>query len=317
MKKLICIFVLILPGLIALSQQQPQYTQYMFNKTHINPAAAGSCNAICASGAARFQWIGFEDDSNRTINPRTYLFNFEMPLYSIKSGIGMSLEYDHLGFEKNLDIRLNYAFHQVIKEDHKLSYGISFEMLKKTIDFSQYNVFDEGDPLLESQVEESGMFADLGLGIYYRMKDKFYAGISVSRLLGSSKEIGDVEYNLEPHYYFMTGYDFTLKDDKKSNYVLSTGLLAKSSVAVTQLELHALLKYNQRYWGGVMYRLDDAVGIIAGLKFNDFSFGASYDITTSSLTKAGSKGSPEFFLKYCFPVSPKVQMRGYYNPRYL
>jgi type IX secretion system PorP/SprF family membrane protein len=317
MKRIIYLFALIIPGLLAYSQQQTQYTQYMFNKTALNPAAAGTAGALCAMGAARFQWIGLTDDSNRTINPRSYLLNVEMPLYSIKSGLGLSLEYGQLGFEKNLDINVNYAYHQKIKENHTLSFGISLELMNKTIDFSQLYAFDEEDPLVTGGDAESGLFIDFGLGIYYRLKDKFYAGVSSKQMLESSSEIGKIEYDRVRHYYLMTGYDFTVMEQKNSKMVLATGLLVKSTFAVTQFELNAILRYNERYWGGVMYRFEDAVGIIAGLKFNDFSLGVSYDITTSSLAKAGSKGSPEIILKYCYPISPKVKMRGYYNPRYL
>lgn len=306
-----------LPGLITYSQQQTQFTQYMFNKTEFNPATTGSSKAICAYGAARFQWMGLKDDSSQVINPRSYLFNIEMPIYSIRSGIGVSVNYGQLGYENNFDIKLNYAYHQPINENHVISIGLSFELLNKTIDYSQFFVFDNGDPLLNNNGKESGKFTDFGLGVYYQFKDKFYTGLSVSQLTGSSSKIGEVTYDLVPHYYFMAGYNFTLKEDRKSSFVLTTGFLAKTTFAITQIELHALLRYNDRYWGGLMYRKNDAIGIIAGMNFDDFSFGLSYDITTSTMAQTGSKGSPEFFIKYCHPISPKIKKKGYYNPRYL
>jgi len=317
MKRFIYIFALIMSGLFTYSQQQAQFTQYMFNKTALNPAATGSSKALCVHGAARFQWIGLKDDSNRTINPRNYRLEFEMPIYPIRSGIGLSVNYGQLGYENNLDIKLNYAYHQPIKENHVLSIGFSFELMNKTIDYSQFFAFDGGDPLLNNIGTESDLFTDFGLGIYYQFKDKFYTGLSVSQLTGSSSEIGVITYDLVQHYYFMAGYNFTLKENKNSNFVLATGLLAKTTITVTQIELHAILRYNNRYWGGLMYRLDDAVGIIAGININGFSLGLSYDITTSAMAKAGSKGSPEIFLRYCLPINPKVKLRGNYNPRYL
>jgi type IX secretion system PorP/SprF family membrane protein len=306
-----------LPGLISYSQQQTQFTQYMFNKTEFNPAATGSSKAICAYGTARYQWMGLKNDSSQVINPRNYLFNIELPIYSIRSGIGVSVNYGQLGVEDNFDIKLNYAYHQPIKENHILSIGFSFELLNKSIDYSQFFTFDSGDPLLNDIEKESGKFTDFGLGVYYKFKDKFYTGLSVSQLTGSSSEIGEVKYDLVPHYYFMAGYDFTLKEDRKSRFVLATGFLVKTTIDITQIELHALLRYNDRYWGGLMYRNGDAIGILAGMNYNDFSFGLSYDITISALRNAGSKGSPEVFIKYCYPINPKVKKRGYYNPRYL
>jgi type IX secretion system PorP/SprF family membrane protein len=317
MKKTIYLLFCLLPALFTSAQQRPQFTQYMFNKSALNPATTGSSGAICINGSGRWQWAGMKDDSGRVINPRNYYLNFEMPVYSIRSGIGVTINYGQIDPETNMDIRLNYAYHQPIGKNHKLSFGLSFEYLNKSIDFSQFSPFDTGDPLLNSHDKESGSFTDVGAGIYYRYKEKFYAGISAVQLLGSKSDIGGVNYDLIPHYFFMAGYDFTLKESRKSSLVLSTSALVQTTFSSTQTELSALLRFNNRYWGGLMYRLNDAVGIIAGMNANDFSFGLSYDYSYSTIRKAGSKGSPEFFIRYCYPVKPKIKKKGYYNTRYL
>ncbi len=317
MKHFILLSFFVAIGLLGYSQQQPQFTQYMFNQTTLNPAATGTAKAICFSGAARHQWIGLQDDSNRVVYPRSYLINFEMPLYALRSGIGLSVNYDKLGFESSMDVKLNYAYHQPINKNHVLSIGIFVEIMNKSIDYSNFNVFDSGDPLIDGLGKESTLFADVGLGIYYQFKDKFYGGFSVDQLTGSSGDIGVAEYNLVQHYYFMAGYNFTISENRKNRFVLVTGFLAKSTISSTQLELHAILRYNDRYWSGINYRMEDAIGIVAGMNVNNFSLGLSYDITTSNLSKAGSIGSPELLLKYCIPVAPKVKLQGNYNPRYL
>jgi len=317
MKKTIYLILFLLSAMCATAQQQPQFTQYMFNKSVLNPAATGSTEAICINVGGRWQWIGMKDDSGSVINPQSYYLNMEMPVYSIRSGVGLTVNYQKIGFETNMNIKLNYAYHQPIGDNHKLSFGLSFEYLNKTIDFTQFYPFDIGDPLLDNQSKKSGSFNDIGAGIYYRFKDKFYAGVSVARLLGSKSKVGNVEYNLDAHYYFMAGYNFSLKESRKDNLVLSTGVLVQTIFSSTQLELNAMLRYNNRYWGGLMYRLNDAVGIIAGMNLNDFSFGMSYDYSYSSMRNAGGKGSPEFFVRYCIPVQPKIKMNGYFNTRYL
>lgn len=45
-----------LPPLYA--QQDPQYTQYMYNTTMINPAYAGSRGTLNVFGMYRTQWVG-------------------------------------------------------------------------------------------------------------------------------------------------------------------------------------------------------------------------------------------------------------------
>jgi len=317
MRKFIAIILCTLTGTIAQAQQQAQFTQYMFNKTYVNPAFTGSQKSINVLGAARFQWMGFKDSTNQTVSPRTFLVNFEAPLYSIKSGFGISVEHDQLGYEKNLGIKLNYAFHHTIKKIHQVSFGFSMEVLNKTIDFSKFSFFDEADPLLEGLKQEGSIFTDMGVGISYSLKEKFYVGISAQRVLSSNADIGVLQFDNVPHYYFMTGYDFTLKQDKYTNIVLVTGLLAGATSELSKVEFHTLLRYNDKYWGGLMYRWDDAVGIIAGLSVKSLSFGVSYDFTTSSFANASSNGSPEFFVRYSYPVIQKIKMKGYYNPRYL
>ena len=293
-------------GFTLYSQQQTQYTLYMFNKAEFNPATTGYSDAVCAYGAARFQWMGMKDDSNRIINPRSYLFNIEMPIYSIRSGVGVSVNYSQLGFENNFDIKLNYAYHHPIGDDHLLSIGFSVELMNKSIDYSQLFVFDNGDPVLSDNGIEKGILTDFGLGLYYQYEDKFYTGVSASQIMGASSQIGNVTFKLVPHYYFMTGYNFTLKRSRKSNLVLVTGLLAKTTIEITQFELHTILRFNNRYWAGLTYRMEDDIGIVAGVNINDFSYGLSYDITTSALAKTGSMGSLEFFIRYCYTLYPKI-----------
>jgi hypothetical protein len=80
----------------------------------------------------------------------------------------------------------------------------------------------------------------------------------------------------------------------------------------------AILKYENRFWGGVSYRVQDAVTVLAGLNWNNFKFGYSYDITTSKLGGAGkSNGSHELFLRYCFKIEIPHPVKSYKNTRYL
>jgi len=317
MKKLIYSLILVLTGICVFGQQQSQYTQYVFNKSNINPSYVGNSDALCIFGTARQQWIGFKDESDATVGPRDFLVNVEMPLFNIKSGIGISVESDKLGPENNLSVRLNYAFHQSINTNHRISYGLGFELLNRTIDYSNLFYFDNGDPLLISNQKEGALFMDLNFGLNYSLNDNFYVGISGKRLLGFSNDIGGVEFNNIRQFFFTSGYDFVLNSNKKQKLVLSTGILAKTTFKISQIEAHAIVKYRNKYWAGLNYRLDDAIGIMAGVYINDLAIGVSYDYTISKLSKGGSYGSPEIFLRYCYPISPRIKKKGYYNPRFL
>lgn len=307
MKRFIFTIFLIYSWLSVFSQQEPQFTLYMFNKASLNPAAVGSEKAIKIIGGGRWQWIGFKDDSNHIINPRNYYLDFETPLYMINSGIGTSIKYGKIGFETNINAKINYAYHVEINRKAILSFGFSFNYLNKSIDFSQ---FFFNDPLLGDSTKQYGNFYNFGFGIYYNYDNNFYAGFSVNQLWSSKGKIGGIEYNLVPHYYFMAGYDFHINKRTYNTLVLSTGILLKTNFYYTQFEVNAILYYKKLLWVGLMYRVNDAVGVIGGVNVDNLSIGISYEYTTSSLHYAGSNGSPEFFIRYLFPIKPKIKMWG-------
>jgi len=93
-------------------------------------------------------------------------------------------------------------------------------------------------------------------------------------------------------------------------------MLVKSDLINAQFEFNTRMEYNNLYWAGVSYRYQDAVAVLAGVNFNGFRIGASYDLTTSYLSKV-SNGSIEVFLGYCYPIRPKVKLNSLFNTRYL
>ena len=58
MKNILYIVFLVVIGVQA--QQDPQYTQYMYNMNVINPAYAGSSESVSIGAMYRSQWVGLE-----------------------------------------------------------------------------------------------------------------------------------------------------------------------------------------------------------------------------------------------------------------
>ena len=70
------------------AQQDPQYTQYMYNTQVINPAYAGSKDALSFGLLTRKQWVGFDGA------PNTSTFTINSPFWiKEKMGIGLSKLY--------------------------------------------------------------------------------------------------------------------------------------------------------------------------------------------------------------------------------
>jgi type IX secretion system PorP/SprF family membrane protein len=316
MKKTLFIFLLVNWGTVIFAQQEPQFTLYMFNKVAINPASAGVSGAACLTGFGRYQWLGYQDLQGNPISPQTYGVSFDMPVYAIKSGAGLTFQYGKLGAEKNIDVKLHYAYHKVFQKKHMLSAGLSFGILSKSIDYSKLNPA-EPDPLLQSNTVEKGTLTDIDLGIHYQIFRKFYAGISVTNLIGSSAEIGAPEFTQARHFYAFSGYDFEIKTNWRNNFVLTPGFLLKAASGAVQLDLNAVLTYNDQFWGGIVYRIENAIGFMAGINYNGLRFGVSYDYTMNRNFANGNRSSIEIILKYCYPIFPGVVKKSGYNTRNL
>jgi type IX secretion system PorP/SprF family membrane protein len=314
MKKPSVIALLLLLQITLFAQQEPQFNMYMFNKTVINPAAAGIGKAICATGYGRNQWIGYKNDSGMAVNPRTYGLAFDMPVYKIKSGAGLTFQYNQTGAETNTDIKLNYAYHYAIKKKHQVSFGLSLGFLGKSIDYSEV-IPSEFDPMLPES-KESGFMTDIDLGIHYQAFNKINAGLSVTNLLGSSAEIGAPEFNMSRHLYLYGGYDFT-KKYHGHKLVLTPGMLLKATTGALKIDLNAILTYDDLFWGGIVFRVANAAGIMAGINYHGFKAGISYDYTMSSDFTKKSRNSVEFLISYSYTIYPPIVKKSGYNTRNL
>jgi len=239
-----------------------------------------------------------------------------MPLYAIKSGAGLTFQHNRTGAETNVDVKLQYAYHKVFNKKHMVSAGLSIGLFSKSIDYSKV-IPSEDDPLVPGDDVEKGMMTDIGLGVHYQVFRKFYAGASVSNLLGSSAEIGAPEFNLARHFYAFSGYDFEFTTQRKDKLVLTPGFLLKATSGAVKVDLNAIVTYNDFLWAGLVYRVENAIGIMAGVNYNGLRLGVSYDYTMNSIFAEGSRNSVEIFIKYCYPIFPGVIKKSGYNTRNL
>jgi len=315
MKKLLFIFLFAGAVSALMAQQQHLYTQYMFNKIAVNPAAAGLSGAVCATGFGRSQWMGYKDEQGNKVGPGSYGLTVDMPVYTIKSGVGMVFQYDMIGYERNMTFNLVYAYHRVFSNNSMLSFGLDFGFRNKTIDYTKLTP-SEPDPSIDFTQDGSGTITDFGLGVHYRIPRKMYAGFSVSNLLGSSAEIGGPEFKLARHYYLMGGYEFDMEDKNYRSINVSPGFILRATSGAVKVDINAIVTWNDFIWGGVVYRVENAVGVMAGVKYYGFSIGVEYDYTINSTFVEG-RSSMEFFVKYCYPIFPGVAKKSGYNTRNL
>lgn len=312
--KLLLRFAIIIIFLVsyrgAEAQQEQHNAHNMFNQLSYNPAFAGSIGAICATGLVRQQWVGFDGA------PKTYSINIQSPLNIVHGGIGASIYQDELGPQKEIGVKLMYAYRTDLGMGN-LGIGASIGFINGSVDFSQFivgeTVIDANDPVLSEHQQVSDMILDFGFGIHYVVPDKFYVALSTTRI--SEQRSQTLYYQTTRHYYLNAGYEFAFPNNP--SFVLEPSVLIKSDGVKTQYDAAALLNYNKKVWGGVSYsalRNVDPISVLLGVKIKDIRIGYAYTIPTS---KIGSSGSHEVMVGYCFKLNFDKGRRSYKNTRYL
>jgi type IX secretion system PorP/SprF family membrane protein len=296
-----------------LSQQDPLWSHYMFNTLTYNPGIAGTSGMICATAINRQQWVGFKGA------PSTTVFNISAPVspFKIKSGVGLLVESDNVGFDKDINLSASYSYLMDIGPG-KLGLGLNLGMLNKTltptweIPGGDSHTPAAGDPLIPEN-KESYVAFDAGLGIYLNA-EKYYAGLSITHINQPKIKFSKGTPYVSRHYYFTAGYTLQLPNPSLE---LLPSLFGFSDGKVTQFTITSLIRYNKKAWGGVSYRAGDAlIGIIGFELFNGIRLGYAYDFTLSDISK-NSSGSHEFMVNYCFDLSLGKSPMKYKSIRFL
>lgn len=310
MKKVIVLFFVLI-GNLAYAQQDPQFSLNMFNIYSVNPAFSGSHDQFNALAIHRSQWVGFEGGA-----PTTQHLSIEAPVYFLHGGAGISLINDRLGNEYARSVSFSYAYQTKLSKKAELGVGFNIGFMDVGIDGEWLTPSgDQGQT--DPSIPASGVndvIPDLGLGLYLRMKE-FYAGYSVTHFNESAAvfEDADKDFQLLKHHYLTVGW----KHQVSGHMVLRPSVHVKTDQVSTQVDFNVNASYGDYLWGGLTYRLDDAVVLIAGVNINqNLKFGYAYDVTTSDL-KSESSGSHEVLLRYSFKMRPPKKLPTHYrNLRY-
>lgn len=284
-----------------LAQQDLQFTQFTNNRLYYNPGVAGSNGSICVTGVHRSQWVGFDNA------PVTQNLNVEVPIAAIRGGVYLNVVNDAIGFFQNTSLGLGYAY-QMDFMDGKLGIGAAADLYTNQITAGSQYILPEpnagADPSVIQQ-GTSGIAVDGTFGVYYS-SPTLWVGLSTRRLIGAktdfTSQTGSVtELAHERHYFLMGGYNYPLEG---TDIVLTPAAIVKfdESALNPQADINITGTYNNQIWGGVTYRVQDAVALMAGYRIlPELQLAYSYDLTTSDLN-ASSSGSHEITVNYCFKI---------------
>lgn len=292
-------------SLVSKAQQDPQFSQNMYNLLTFNPAFAGVGDEISGSIINRQQWIGFDDA------PVSTAFNGNVPLRIGRRlhGLGLTVMSDKLGIENKTNIKFQYAYQfKVLKGilNAGASIGLQSNALK-----GEWKALDDGDALLNGgNIDASKMVFDAGLGFYYRSKT-LYLGASISHINKPNVAYNEsIETYLYRHYYFMGGYKYKMTNQ----FDIIPSVFIKTDAVSTQYDINTNIVYNKKYRGGVSYRVDDAIVFLVGVLLkNGLDIGVAYDVSISDIKKP----SLEFMLAYHFTPSLIKRKQKYKSIRFL
>jgi type IX secretion system PorP/SprF family membrane protein len=284
--------LMVFVALQSYAQQDPQFTQYMYNMSVINPAyATDDPTAINFGLLYRSQW------NSAVGGPETGTF-FGHATFGKRVEGGLSVVHDEIGgVVKNTSVFADFAYVLPISERTKLSLGIKAGASFFITNFDGF-VFSDPlpDPTFANNISE--VFPNVGFGMYY-FSDQFYVGFSAPNLLETEyldNDSGVVAQGSENIHYFLTGgYVFNLSERVKLKPAFMMKAVANAPLSV---DLTANTLLYERVELGIGYRFDDSYAVMGNFRIlPSVRIGYVYEQTTSNLGRFNS-GTHEFLLLF-------------------
>lgn len=283
------------------AQQDPQYTQYMYNMNVMNPAYAGSKESLSITALYRTQWQGLDGA------PETITFSAHSPITD-RVGLGLSAIKDELGPISETNVYIDFSYTLPMGESLKLALGIKAGATFHDVGLTSLELQDPGDPFFSENIDN--VYPNVGAGAFL-YSDNFYLGLSVPNFLNSLHlDENGLQYGSETQHFFATaGYVFQVNE----NFKLKPSVMVKSAFeAPVSFDGNLNALFYDKFEIGASYRLDDSFSGIVGFQATDFlRIGYAYDHITSELKGVGS-ASHEVVVTFDIFFKPRVM----HSPRF-
>ncbi|RXG15820.1 type IX secretion system PorP/SprF family membrane protein [Leeuwenhoekiella aestuarii] len=269
-------------------QQEPNYTQYMYNTMTINPAYAGSSDNFNIIADYKAQFTGV-DGAPETIN-----LGLDAPVtYNI--GLGLNITRDVLGPSEDLNIDGNFSYAIQLGAQTYLSFGLKAGFRVLNVDFRKGIYDNPNDPQFMNNINNQ-FLGVLGAGSYL-YTDRWYLGLSTPNFFTQEYfNEEEVMVNTEElHMYLIGGYIFDIGLNTKFKPAV---LFDYVEGAPLKANLSANFLFLEKFTAGVSYSIDAAVSGLAGFQITDNIFiGYAYDYNTSDFNQYNN-GSHEILIKF-------------------
>ena len=303
------LFVAALTALLtitATAQQDAHYSFFMFNQVGYNPAYSGTEGMINAVAINRNQWVGLDG------GPQTTIMCVDMPVNvaGTQGGVGLTILNDKIGFENNFSAKIAYSYHIKVGAG-LLAIAADGGLYNKTVN-GEWQFPDEAEAIFNGKCRK--MAFDIGAGLYYGIGG-LSLGLSSTHLLEPELDFSeDGKTYLARHYYFNAAYNIPLDN---SLFDLTPQVILMSDGNTLQADINLSFLYNKKFFGGVTYRNEDALSVLAGLTLmGDFKAGIAYEFGISKLRKTNA-GSFEVMIGYSFLPERSKPAQKVRSVRYL
>jgi type IX secretion system PorP/SprF family membrane protein len=305
MKHLIPTIAIILCSLSVVAQQEAMYTHYAFNTLMVNPAYAGSREALTLTALHRSQWVGFKGA------PHTQTITAHAPFRDNDMGLGISIMNDKIGPVNNTGFFADYAY-KIPFHNGRLSMALKGGIDLVQIDLNALYAHDQSDVLIANNVRNE-VLPNFGVGLYYS-EENYYVGLSTPRIINNKLNIvnsSSSQARVQQHYYLIGG---TMLSVLPNLQFKPMGLLKLTSSAPAELDITGIAVLDQKFEIGAMYRTRDAFGVLFGINFDsNLRLGYSFDWSFGLNTGKYNGGSHEIILRYDFIQNDR---RKIVSPRY-
>jgi len=282
-KKFIIILILLIATKISIAQQEPMYTQYLFNTQIINPAYTGTWESLGFLVLGRHQWVDMPGA------PRTYTFAMQTPAgKKEKVALGLSVISDVIFKEKRFGLFADYSYKLKIDEKGTwLRLGLKAGFTNYSHNFNDYNLVSTNDNQFQGEADHKFM-PNFGVGVFLSNKQKYYIGFSIPKIIQNNFDLNINNYSTQAelrHFYMTGGLVFNLSEDVKFK---PTGLLKLSLGSPVQFDLTANFLLKEKLWLGAMFRTKlktgGSYGFISQWIFNNkLRIGYAIDFATGNI----------------------------------
>ncbi len=290
-KYCILAFSILVSG-VAFSQQDPQFTHYMYNMSVINPGyATDNLGVVNIGGLYRTQWVGAIGA------PKTVSAFAHSPIGKRVEG-GFSIVSDEIGdVVKENNLFADVAYVIPISNSNKISFGVKAGATFFDTNFNGFQYTDAApDPAFANNI--SRVYPNIGAGVFF-FGDNYYVGFSTPNLLKTKHlEKKDAIQTIgveEVHYFLTAGYVFELNPQLKFKPAMMARGVKGAPMA---FDVTGNVLINEKIEFGVGYRFDDSVSGLAAFNITpNLRIGYSYDYTLSNLGNYNS-GTHEIFVLF-------------------